>query len=83
MSLEDLTGEMASAAIFNLLKSSLYRSLDVIHRASQEIGILVDGIRNTLAAIQGLAEIRLDDGTGSKIKQQVDGIMELLHRNRS
>jgi len=78
--LEGLADGIGKAMMFAPLVKSVYGSLDLINRASQDLAALVDGMRNPLAAIHALAEVRLDDEVGGKIREQVGRIVELIRR---
>ena len=77
---EGIARDIAEAIITKRSRDAIFKSLNALKDATEDFGILVDGIRNPLAAIQAYAELRLHGELRNKIIEQVRRVVDLVKR---
>jgi len=77
--LRNIAGQLAIAIHEAILLEMKKKACEQIEKNIEQFAILVDRIRNPLAAAQGFVEIFVEnEGAKKKIKEQLDRIVELV-----
>ncbi len=75
---EAIASDIAVSIVLRRLREAGLTSLDTIREAIGALEKLVDGVRNALAIIEGIAEMKMDAGTSKTVTEQVDRIVRLM-----
>ncbi len=75
---EAIASDIAVSIVLRRLREAGLTSLDTIREAIRTLEKLVDGVRNALAIIGGVAEMKMDAGTSKTVTEQVNRIVRLM-----
>lgn len=78
--LQTLSNDLAFAVKSIEIDKAKKRAFEQINKNIEQFAILIDGIRNPLAIILGLTELRTDDDTKAIIMEQIKKIEMILKR---
>ncbi len=75
---EAIASDIAVSIVLRRLREAGFTSLDTIREAIRALEKLVDGVRNALAIIGGIAEMKMDAGISKTVTEQVNRIVRLM-----